>query len=60
MHANEVFDAIARLVRGTERGLLPGAMSGQCGGSRPNLDRCPEPAAVHAVVPRTLMHFPGP
>lgn len=60
MHANEVFDAIAPPVRGPGRGLLPGAVSGQCDGSRPKVDRCPEHAAVHALVPRTLMHFPGP
>ena len=60
MHANEVFDATATLIRGTGRGLLPGAGPGQCDGLRPKVDRCPEPAAVHAVVPRTLMHFPGP
>jgi hypothetical protein len=60
MHANEVFDAIAPLARGTGRALLPGAVSGQCDGSRPKVDRCPEHAAVYALVPRTLMHFPGP
>ena len=59
MHANEVFDAISTRIRGTERGLLPGAVSGQCDGSRPQVDRCPEHAAVHALVPRTLIHFPG-
>ena len=59
MHANEVFDSTTRRIRGTDRGWLPGAVSGQCDGSRPQVDRCPEHAAVHALVPRTLMHFPG-
>jgi hypothetical protein len=60
MHANEAFDSIATPIRGAERGLLPGAVVGQCDGARRKVDHCPEHAAVHAAGPKTLMHFPGP
>lgn len=59
MHANEVFDAIATRTRGTERGLFPRTVLDQRDGSRPEVDRRPEHAADHALVPKPLMHFPG-
>ena len=59
MHANDVVDSIATPLRGSERGRLPCAGFGPCAARRPGVDRCSEPAAVHASIPETLTHFPG-
>jgi hypothetical protein len=59
MHANEVVDSIATLLRGTERDPLLRAGSGQGAAWRHQVDGRSEHAVIHALIPRTLTHFPG-
>jgi hypothetical protein len=60
MHANEVVDSIATPLRGTERDPLPRAGFGQCAAWRHQADGGSEHAVIHALIPKTLTHFPGP